>query len=249
MIEKKIKKIAKNNKYEFIHVDSTISTMLDVKKFLSMNNTNCIFLADKQTEGVGRRGNYWYSPKGNLHCSMSIDNFLEIKDHFLYSILVCVTIKMVLKKFGVKKIKFKWPNDIFYENQKIGGMISEIIKVGKFDKYIIIGFGINISSSPEIRGYPTNYLKSFCNIQNTNDFLVLFFEIFFLNLQNLRIKKTKKMYDIFTRSLMFMNENITIIQPNKSILSGIFRGIESDGSLQLEKNNIIEKIYNGTIKL
>jgi len=249
MIEKKIKKIAKNNKYEFIHVDSTLSTMLDVKKFLNTNNTNCIFLADKQTDGVGRRGNYWHSPKGNLYCSMSIDNFLEIKDHFLYSILVCVSIKMVLEKLGVKNIKFKWPNDIFYENQKIGGMISEIIKVGKLDKYMIIGFGINIDSSPEIKEYPTNYLKSICDIQNINDFLEPFFEFFFLNLKDLRINNNNKMNNIFIKSLMFIDENITIIQPNKLILSGIFRGIDSDGSLQLEKDNIIKNIYNGTIKL
>ena len=32
---------------------------------MNTNNTNCIFLADKQTNGVGRRGNYWHSPKGN----------------------------------------------------------------------------------------------------------------------------------------------------------------------------------------
>ncbi len=249
MIENKIKKIAKKNKYDFIHVDSTTSTMHDVKKFLNSNNRNCIFLANKQTEGIGRRGNYWHSPKGNLYCSMSIDNFLEIKDHFLYSILVCVSIKMVLEKFGVKKIKFKWPNDLFYENQKIGGMISEIVKVGKFDKYIIVGFGINFDSSPDIKEYPTNYLKSFCNIQNINDFLILFFNFFFLNLQNLRIKNIKDMISVFTRSLMFKGKKINIILPNKSILSGIFRGIDSDGSLQLEKNNIIEKIYNGTIKL
>ena len=189
MIENKIKKIAKNNKYDFIHVDSTASTMLDVKKFLNTNNRNCIFLANKQTDGIGRRGNSWHSPRGNLYCSMSINNFLEIKDHFLYSILVCVSIKMVLEKFGVKKIKFKWPNDIFYENQKIGGMISEIIKMGKSDKYMIVGFGMNIVSSPEIKEYPTNYLKSFCGIQNINDFLEPFFEFFFFKFEEFAYKK------------------------------------------------------------
>ena len=156
---------------------------------------------------------------------------------------------MVLEKLGVKNIKFKWPNDIFYENQKIGGMISEIIKVGKLDKYMIIGFGINIDSSPEIKEYPTNYLKSICDIQNINDFLEPFFEFFFLNLKDLRINNNNKMNNIFIKSLMFIDENITIIQPNKLILSGIFRGIDSDGSLQLEKDNIIKNIYNGTIKL
>jgi len=249
MIEKKIQNIAKDNNYDFIHVDSTASTMLDVKNFLNINNKNCIFIADKQTDGVGRRGKYWHSPIGNLYCSMSIDNFLEIKDHFLYSILVCVSIKKVLEKFGVKKIKFKWPNDIFYENKKIGGMISEIVKVGKFKEYMIVGFGININSSPDIKEYPTNYLKSFCNIKNINDFLVLFFEFFFVNLQNFRIKNTKDIVNTFARSLMFRGEKITIILPNKSILSGIFKGIEPDGSLQLKKNNIVEKIYNGTIKI
>ena len=249
MVESIIKKIAKKNKYDFIHVDSTTSTMLDVKKFLNLNNRNCIFLANQQTDGIGRRGSYWHSPRGNLYCSMSIDNFLEIKDHFLYSILVCVSIKMVLEKFGVKKIKFKWPNDIFYENQKIGGIISEIVNVRKFDKYIIVGFGINFNSSPHIKDYSTSYLKSFCDIQNINDFLILFFNFFFLNLQDLRIKNTKNMISVFTKSLMFRGENVKIILPNKSILSGIFRGIESDGSLQLEKNNTIERIYNGTIKL
>ena len=63
------------------------------------------------------------------------------------------------------------------------------------------------------------------------------------------MKNTKNMISFFTRSLMFRDESIKIILPNKSILSGIFRGIESDGSLQLEKNNTIERIYNGTIKL
>jgi BirA family biotin operon repressor/biotin-[acetyl-CoA-carboxylase] ligase len=249
MIKNKIKKIAKNNNYDFFHVDSTISTMLDAKSYLNTNNRNCIFLANKQTNGIGRRGNIWHSPRGNLHCSVSINNFLEIKDHFLYSILVCVSIKMVLEKFGVKKVKFKWPNDIFYENKKIGGMISEIIKVGKSDKYMIVGFGMNIASSPEIKKYPTNYLKSFCDIQNTHDFLEPFFEFFFSNLKDLRKKDKIKMNSIFINSLMFMGENITITKPNKTILSGIFRGIGSDGSLQLEKNNIIENIYNGTIKL
>ena len=57
------------------------------------------------------------------------------------------------------------------------------------------------------------------------------------------------MNNIFIKSLMFIDENITITQLDKSILSGIFRGIDSDGSLQLEKDNIIENIYNGTIKL
>ena len=62
----KVKTIIQENQYEFIHVESTPSTMINVKNFLKAENKNCIVLADQQTAGKGRRGNSWYSPKGNI---------------------------------------------------------------------------------------------------------------------------------------------------------------------------------------
>ncbi len=48
---------------------------------------------------------------------------------------------------------------------------------------------------------------------------------------------------------MFLAEKITIKLDNNSTISGIFRGVNIDGSLQLETENKISNIYNGTIQL
>ena len=53
----------------------------------------------------------------------------------------------------------------------------------------------------------------------------------------------------FKKSLMFLNKKIKIkLNDNKNI-SGIFKGINNDGSLRLKKNNKISSLYNGTIEL
>ena len=123
MTYKKIIKLANENKYEFVHIKETSSTMKDVKNFLNINNKNCIILSDTQTAGKGQRGNFWHSPKGNVYCSISFDNFLKLNEQFLYSVLISVTIKETLDNFNAKNIKFKWPNDILHNKKKFSGMI------------------------------------------------------------------------------------------------------------------------------
>jgi len=249
MINNKIKKIIHDNNYEFIHIKSTTSTMIEVKNYLNQNNKNCIFLSDLQTEGRGQRGNLWVSSEGNMYCSMSFNNFLEINDYFLYNVLIAVSIKLSLEKFGAKKIKFKWPNDLFYEKSKFGGIISEVYNINDNKKYIITGFGININSCPNLININSTYVKSFCSVGDVGKFLIVFFDILFHYLNDLINKGSQNLINIFKNSLMFKNENIEISLPNKSVIKGVFKDINIDGSLKLETNGNVRNIYNGSIKV
>ena len=249
MFKKKIEAICKYNNYEFLHKYSTSSTMDDTKNFLIINNKNCVFLSDKQTNGRGNRGNLWISPYGNLYCSISFDNFIGIKNHFLFSMLISISIKNTLKKFKVKKIQFKWPNDIFYQKKKFAGIISETVNVNNNQSYIIVGFGININSSPKTINYDSTYVKSFCNLRSIKEFFIVFIEILFLELDKIKKRKKQNLINSFSESLMFLNQEIEIIKPDNSIKYGIFQGINADGSLQLKNKNKIENVYNGSIKL
>ena len=246
---KKIKKIIKEQKYEFIHKESTRSTMINVKNFLDIKNKNCIVLSDQQTAGKGRRGKSWHSPKGNIYCSMSFNNFLNLKNHFLFSILTAVSIKATLEKFNAKNIRFKWPNDIFFKNKKFSGIILESYKISEDKSYMIVGFGINVESCPKVLEYSTTYIKKFCNVESLTEFLLVFYEILFLNWKLLNNNNYKSLVNIYKKSLMFLAEKITIKLDNNSTISGIFKGVNTDGSLQLENENRISNIYNGTIQL
>ena len=50
---------------------------------------------------------------------------IPIGEYYFFSMLTAISIKFTLKNLGVNGIKFKWPNDIFFENNKLGGMILE----------------------------------------------------------------------------------------------------------------------------
>ena len=249
MLSENMLELFRKKNYDVFHKIATVSTMVDAKDYLSIKKKNCIIISETQTDGHGRRGSYWHSPKGNVYCSISFENLLEIKKHFLYSMLICVSIKMTLDKFKIKKIKFKWPNDIFYNKQKFGGIINDIINISSSKSYIVMGFGININSSPSLKEYETTYVNSFCDHCDKYEFLNIFFKILFINLDNIYINKSDDLIKTFKKSLMFIGEKIEIVLPNGKSKFGIFKDINNDGSLQLSVNGDLQDIYNGSIKI
>ena len=55
---------------DLIHLETVGSTMKEIKKHTG--DKNICLIADEQTEGIGRRGNEWVSPKGNIYLSLSL---------------------------------------------------------------------------------------------------------------------------------------------------------------------------------
>ena len=77
----KIEEFLTRKNISLIHIETVGSTMKDIKKYIGSNNI-CM-IADEQTSGIGRRGNEWVSPKGNIYISFLIKYDLSIKNHFL----------------------------------------------------------------------------------------------------------------------------------------------------------------------
>ena len=105
-----------------------------------------VFLAVNQTLGRGQQTNKWESENGkNLTLSIVLHpDFLEIKDQFLLSKVVCLGIASFLSKY-VGAVSIKWPNDIYVENRKICGILIEnAIMNGRFSSSVV-GIGLNVS--------------------------------------------------------------------------------------------------------
>ena len=247
MNHSKIENILQKNSCNYIHLNSTKSTMDDAKKYLEKFHSNVVILADEQQNGKGRRGNIWISPPGNIYCSIVLNNTIPINEYYLFSMLTAVSVKLTLEDLGSNEIKFKWPNDFFLKNNKFGGMILETHNSKKDNKYVIIGIGINFSSSPSIADYKTTFIKKFVKINNKLIFLYNFLNNFFFYWHNYNEQK-KEIFSKFYNSLMFLNEKIVINTGNRSI-KGIFKGIKYDGSLILEKDSELVSIYSGNIKI
>lgn len=132
---------------EIICIDKIASTHLFLCDEIRKNKIkkNLAIYALEQTNGIGSRENSWQSSKGNLHLSFCIDEQDLPKDLPLASISIyfAYLLKEILAQKG-SKTWLKWPNDLYIENKKIGGIISTKIK-----NFIIGGIGLNLKYCPE----------------------------------------------------------------------------------------------------
>ena len=103
-------------------------------------------IAEKQTAGKGQRGNSWISESGkSLTFSLVLyPTVLEANKQFFLSMLAAVSIVDALTDY-TEGFSIKWPNDIYWKDKKIGGILIENELEGKYIVQTIIGIGLNIN--------------------------------------------------------------------------------------------------------
>ena len=142
--------------HHFDQIDST-------NAFLQRQQSECdirnwVVNADEQTAGKGMGSNGWESEAGkNLTFSLALDmGFLPAERQFLLSEAVPLgIIEMLDELIPAERLSIKWPNDIFYENQKLAGiLINSTIKARMMD-VSIIGIGLNVNQM-QFQDWPTH---------------------------------------------------------------------------------------------
>ena len=146
----------KLKKFIFKKIKSTNDTAI---RLIKEGEENGIISAETQTKGKGQRGNKWISKKGNLFMTIffNISNKISLKK--LTSINLSILKKIIKNQIKIKT-EVKLPNDILIYKKKVCGILQEIIFKNNV-KYLIVGVGINIISSPDIKNYPTTYLNKY----------------------------------------------------------------------------------------
>jgi len=104
-------------------------------------------MAVSQYAGRGQQQNRWHSEPGkNLTFSLLLKpSFLSISMQFDLTRAVSLGIINALEPFLGEKLKIKWPNDIYYSDKKLGGILIENVLQGSQIKNSVIGIGLNIN--------------------------------------------------------------------------------------------------------
>jgi BirA family biotin operon repressor/biotin-[acetyl-CoA-carboxylase] ligase len=88
-----------------------------------------VFFAYEQLSGKGQRGKDWISEKGaNIIMSIVIKPHpLPLANQFMLSACVAVAIHDFFSRYAGSDTKIKWPNDLYWQDRKAGGVLIESI--------------------------------------------------------------------------------------------------------------------------
>lgn len=134
-------------KRRIIRLEQTDSTNIQVRKLAASGaEEGTVVSAKLQTDGRGRRGRVWESPKDdNLYVSLLLRPELPVDCAPMLTLVMAYSIALVLRRRTGLDIQIKWPNDLVMNGKKICGILTEMYLQEQTIDYIIVGFGINVN--------------------------------------------------------------------------------------------------------
>lgn len=148
-----------------------------------------LVIADYQTGGRGQMGSNWYSARGdNLLFSLLLyPHHLPANESFFLSRIASLALKNMLDSF-TDDIRIKWPNDIFWKDKKIAGILIENDIQGKEIDNTVIGIGLNVNQQifPHDLPNPVSMRQITGTLHDREHLLNLFLYEFFLLYRDLQ---------------------------------------------------------------
>jgi len=106
--------------------------------------TPVLLLAHRQIAGRGRHGRGWNMPSGGqLAMSLALDLPLPPRSIGLLPIAAGIATAEALRELGLREIRLKWPNDLYLDEAKLGGILVELGRKGGCGSRCVVGIGIN----------------------------------------------------------------------------------------------------------
>ncbi len=144
-------------------VDSTNNHLLELLQSPIKPSVKTVVITEQQTAGKGCQGRAWVSPPGNVYLTFYWQFQCAHVKLYGLSIVVGIAIARVLYANGLLDIKLKWPNDIFWQLQKMGGILIETktAPAGAIDT--VIGIGLNMRGMQNLK---TQISQDYVTLEN-----------------------------------------------------------------------------------
>lgn len=224
-----------------IEKEETDSTNNFAKELLSNTRPaeGTLIVTSHQTNGRGQAGNTWEAERGkNLTLSVILyPDFLEADKQFYLNMAVSLAVRDFCEDVLKDELKIKWPNDIFYLNKKVGGILIENTIQGLRLGSSVVGIGLNINQ--------TDFSKNITNAASFStitgqvfDLVVLrdklcdYLEKYYMQLRQLHFNFLDKAYTV---ALYRYQQTHEFLHAGKT-LRGEIVGVAKDGKLRIESS-------------
>jgi BirA family biotin operon repressor/biotin-[acetyl-CoA-carboxylase] ligase len=228
-------------------VDSTNTFLKNIPSNSKPLPEGTVIMAESQYAGRGQQQNKWSSEPGkNLTFSLLLyPAFLPVASQFDLTRVISLGAYDALKPLLGDRLKIKWPNDIYYGDKKLGGMLIENSIQGNQIKQAIIGIGLNVNQA-DFPDWVPNPTSIFQILQRNEDLQVLLSQIC-NNIEawylKLRAGKSFLVRETYLSRLYWLNE-LHSFKSNDGSFEGKITGVRDAGLLVVENNKEVETEFN-----
>lgn len=239
------------------------STNLEALRWSENNSSSedVWFIASEQTEGLGQRNRSWSSPIGGVYVSVLYSPPERLSQYTLYGLITLAAgaavyelVKEILldNSIDVNSLKIHWPNDVYYNNRKLSGILTQSAFHGK----LITGIGINANASIAVSGgiLPISLQEILQKEVNLN-----------IIIDRLRLNWNEQMqllvqsvesgqYDYASQTeqkLAWLGKPVTVTQTDESRqspVSGVLTGLTPTGALRIQTSDGERVLVSGSVR-
>lgn len=259
-----------NNKAEVFSRDSIIKHLqrdIDLIFYEQVDSTNnvakmlaqdgkgegTVVVAKSQTSGKGRMGrSFISSSKNGLYLTIVLKPAIPVHKCVNITVLGAVALCEAIEKIGLTECRIKWVNDIYINEKKVSGILTEAaidFESGRL-QYAVIGMGINVSTpiggfDPEIKDIATAIFEKEPQGELKSRLCAEIIDRFFYHYG--KIEKMEYL-DKYREKSMIINEMVDVLTGDK-VISGRAIDIDENANLVIDTGKEIIKFNSGEARV
>lgn len=213
------------------------STNSEAHQLLIKNEATegCTVVTHCQTAGRGQRGNSWEAAPGqNITLSVILSpRFVPVRQQFYLNMAIALGVLDLLREQGMEQAQVKWPNDLYFEDKKLGGILIENSVNSHSLQHSIVGIGLNVNQREF--SYPTaTSMANVCgrglDVEKSTIRLLELLEKRYLQLRNGHTARLRYEY----LQALYRYQEVHAYRIGQEQVQGQIVGVDEDGRLALQ---------------
>ncbi|MGO1923355.1 MAG: biotin--[acetyl-CoA-carboxylase] ligase [Jeotgalicoccus sp.] len=238
---------------QLIYKKTIDSTQNHAFRILDQYDGNIVIVSGQQTDGRGRFKREWLSPdETGLYMSLVLRPNISNQNMIVFNLFISLAINEAIQESTGLKSGIKWPNDIFINEKKVCGFLTEVISADNIVETIVCGIGININPSAvtETLGTATTITGELKDTEfDVNHFTDVLFKKIEYYYDKFLTESFSSIKDQWLKQAIIFNRELTITTV-KEKLRGKALDITDEGYLViLDGDHNIHKVISADIEI
>lgn len=216
-------------------------------------------VSETQTDGRGRLGKSWFSADGKgLFFSVILRPAVELEELSKSTLIIGLAVAEVLESvYDSIKVGLKWPNDIYINEKKVGGILVESSPLSDSTvlPFLIAGIGINVDLSKgdipnELKDTASSLLIETGRNIDKEELLQALLEGIHKRIDHFERKGFKSLLNVWRGRDILSGKKVKMVDKKGQLILGTAMGVDKAGEFLLKDNKgCVHQVMSGDVRL